>query len=307
MKWKKLGIVFNGRSELYWHEDSALTPTPFRLNEEIIRVYAGFRDASGVSRIGYIDVLANMPTKVVNISLEPCLNVGRDGCFDDNGVILGDVVRYNDEIRMYYVGFQMVKKAKFLAYSGLAISNDEGKSFERVKETPILDRSENGLMINAVHTALYENGIWRIWYAAGSGWENINGQYYPRYHIRYTESVDGINFDLARVDVLCVENQGDEYRIGRPSVYKLNNKYLMFYTKGGKSGGDYFPGVAYSDNGVHWVREDNELGLELSKGEFDSEHLCYPRVIEVNGKHYCFYNGNNMGKNGFGVAELIQW
>ncbi|EHK9184208.1 TPA: hypothetical protein ACGVAZ_004242 [Vibrio vulnificus] len=307
MKWKKLGLIFDGKSNVEWHADSALTPTPFKLNDEVIRVYAGFRDAQGASRIGYVDVLINDPAKVVKVSDKPCLDLGENGCFDDNGVILGDVVRHGSEIRMYYVGFQLVKKAKFLAYSGLAVSHDGGETFERVKQTPILDRSDDGLTINAIHTALYENGVWKFWYAVGSGWENINGVDYPQYHIKYTESKDGINFSHDRLSVLCVDNEGTEYRIGRPSVYKLDSGYLMFYTKGSTSGEDYYPGVAYSDDGINWQRRDQEFGLELSSDGFDSRHLCYPRLINVGDKVLCFYNGNDMGKHGFGLAELESW
>ena len=141
MEWNKLGIVFDGRSSAFWHHDSALTPTPLRLNKDVIRIYAGFRDVQGVSRIGFVDVLASDPKTVIKVSQEPCLDIGDDGCFDDNGVILGDVIRSGNEIRMYYVGFQLVRKAKFLAYTGLAVSKDGGDSFERVSKVPVLDLS----------------------------------------------------------------------------------------------------------------------------------------------------------------------
>ncbi|XTO85935.1 hypothetical protein K4E85_03490 [Campylobacter coli] len=51
--------------------------------------------------------------------------------FDDNGVILGDVLRIENKIYMYYVAFQLVEKAKFLAFSGLAISSDNRENFSK--------------------------------------------------------------------------------------------------------------------------------------------------------------------------------
>jgi len=307
VKWKKLGQVFKQTASSSWINDSALTPTPFLISPDVIRVYAGFRDNLGVSRIGFVDVAADNPANILNVSNEPCLDIGEDGCFDDNGVILGDVVKFGNEIRMYYVGFQLVKKVKFLAYTGLAISTDNGISFQRVSKTPVLDRTDSGVTINAIHSIIFENGLWRTWYAAGSDWQEIKGQQYPKYNIWYTESENGIDFDLKSSNTLCIDNQQDEYRIGRPSVFKVKDKYFMFYTKGSTSGHDYFPGVATSPDGIHWTREDSELGLFLSQSGFDSEHLCYPRIIDTGRKVYCFYNGNNMGKEGFGVAELIQW
>lgn len=305
MKWNKLGHVFSQDGSVEWRKNSALTPTPIVINEGEIRVYAGFRDGAGVSRIGYVDVDSLQPNKVIRVSDVPVLDIGRDGCFDDNGVILGDIISHEGRLRMYYVGFQLVKKAKFLAFTGMAESLDGGNTFSRVSESPVLDRSANGNTIRAIHTALFDEGVWKIWYALGNDWQVINGVDYPKYNIWYAESFDGIMFGPDQV--LCVDVERDEYRIGRPSVYKHDGVYYMFYTKGGITGKDYFPGVAKSLDGRKWERRDSELGLKLSVDGFDSIHLCYPRLVEVNGKTFCFYNGNNMGVEGFGVAELLEW
>src|SRR5262245_47169221 len=135
MKWKKIGLVFNqsqDTSNETWQANSALTPTPHLLDDETIRVFTGFRDKEGVSRIGYVDLDALNPTRVKAISRHPVLDVGRAGSFDDNGVILGDVVSHNNKLRMYYIGFQLVKRAKFLAFTGVAESSDNGESFHRI-------------------------------------------------------------------------------------------------------------------------------------------------------------------------------
>ncbi|MEZ8128746.1 hypothetical protein [Enterovibrio norvegicus] len=306
LKWQKLGHVFNHSTKSEWIEDSALTPTPILLDEDRIRVYCGFRDRQGVSRIGYVDVSAKDPSIILKVSDKPSLDIGSDGAFDDNGVILGDVIRVeNGILRMYYVGFQLVKKAKFLAFSGVAESADNGETFQRKSNVPILDRSDEGLTINAIHSVIKEKNKWRIWYAAGNDWQEIAGVSYPKYNIRYTESFDGLTIDLTSVNELCVDVEGDEYRIGRPSVFKINKVYIMFYTKGGITGKDYFPGVAYSEDGVNWKRNDECFGLTMSEDGFDSIHLCYPRLITVGSRVFCFYNGNYMGKEGFGVAELL--
>ena len=141
MNWKKLGLVFSQDGNVEWRRHSALTPTPILLKPDVIRIYAGFRDDQGISRIGYVDVDSQDPTRVIGVSERPVLDRGRDGCFDDNGVIMGDVVRDGDRLRMYYVGFQLVKHAKFLAFTGLAESTDGGETFQRVSEAPVLDRS----------------------------------------------------------------------------------------------------------------------------------------------------------------------
>jgi len=305
VKWKKKGLIYSPPLDGSWRDNSALTPTAFLLNDNIIRNYVSFRDLKGTGRIGYVDVNANNPSEVLKISESPVLDIGQDGMFDDNGVILGDVIRIENNIHMYYVGFQLVNKSKFLAYSGLAISEDNGETFHRYKQTPILDRENEGLYIRAIHSVIYEDKKFKIWYATGNGWENINGVDYPQYDINYIESTDGIHFK--ENGIKCIENDkvNNEYRIGRPRVYKKDNLYIMNFTYG-TTDGKYIAGQATSIDGIDWQRNDNELGIELSKKGWDSIHLSYPSIINTKEKTFMFYNGNNMGKDGFGYAELIE-
>ncbi|KZC16620.1 hypothetical protein RHOFW510R12_11905 [Rhodanobacter sp. FW510-R12] len=300
--WTKRGLVFDTARQGVggWMRHSALTPTPYRLDDELIRVYAGFRDADGVSRIGYVDVRADDPAAVVRVSAEPVLDIGRGGCFDDNGVILGDLVDAPGGLHLFYVGFQRVARAKFLAFSGLAVSGDGGNSFRRTQETPIMDRAPGRSTIGAVHSAMYDNGRWRLWYAVGDDWETIGGQPFPRYHIRYAETADLAA--IPRADHVCLRPRGSEYRIGRPRVYRRGGRYVMVFTRGNVTG-EYFPGVASSDDGIAWERHDEVLGIALSASGWDSRMLCYPALIRGRDKLLMFYNGNDMGVDGFGVAE----
>lgn len=301
MKWKKMGRIYCPSGKYGWDKHSAMTPTPIMIDENTIRIYAGFRDEHGISRIGFVEVDAENPSKIKKISEKPVLDIGRPGAFDDNGVILGDIVEHNGKLYMYYVGFQLVQKAKFLAFTGLAISDDGGITFERYSDAPILDRCNNEIYIRAIHSVMIEGNIWRVWYAAGNDWVWINGTPYPKYNIRYLESLDGINFNQR--SILCIDTEGREYRIGRPRVYKWKNKYVMFYTRGTLDG-DYIAGYAESKDGINWTRKDSELGITLSKKGWDSRSLCYPSILKYKDRVYMFYNGNDMGKTGFGYAIL---
>jgi hypothetical protein len=302
LDWKKKGLVFETARHGVggWMRHSALTPTPYPIDEEHIRVFAGFRDENGISRIGYVDVRADDPTVVVRISTEPVLDIGRGGCFDDNGLILGDVIDAPGGLHLFYVGFQRVAKAKFLAFTGLAVSGDGGECFERVQETPILDRAPGRSTIAAIHSVIRENDVWRLWYAVGDDWEIRDGQAYPRYHIRYAETRDLKS--MAREDHVCLLPRGDEYRIGRPRVYRFDEHYSMYFTRGNLTG-EYLPGFARSADGIAWERRDECFGLDLSATGWDSRTLCYPALIRRNDKLWMFYNGNDMGIDGFGVAE----
>lgn len=302
-KWIKKGFIYNVDERAPFAKHAVLGPNPFLLNEEVIRVYGGFRDEQGRSRIGFVDVEAANPSHIINVSPTPALDLGEKGMFDDNGVILGDVIRVSDKIYMYYVGFQHVQNAKFMACSGLAISTDGGNTFKRIKPTPIADRVPNAVFGRCIHSVLFDEGVFKIYYSVIYGWEYINGIPYPQYDIRYVESKDGIHI-TDDDGIHCIGCQGNEYRIGRPRVIKRDpNQYEMRYTFDTRNK-EYISGIAYSTDGIHWTRKDEESGLEKSETGWDSEMTCYPVEIETKYGTYLFYDGNGMGAAGFGYAEL---
>ena len=273
-----------------------------RLMGDYIRIWGGVRDDEGVSRLEYIDVDADNPSKILEIGKAPVLDIGADGTFDDNGVILGDVISCGNELWMYYVGFQHVQKVKFYAFTGLAISHDNGKSFKRFSEAPIMDRSNNARYARTIHTVIKENNIYKVWYVITNDFTYISGNPYSLYDIWYCESPDGItmpNDDNCR----CITTIGNEYRIGRPSVYKTDDGYEMFYTRDTRSK-EYLAGYATSKDGIHWIRDDENqrMLLRKSKTGFDSEMACYPVKLDYKDKTYVFYNGNGMGLGGVGYA-----
>jgi len=302
--WRKVGLVYEASKYTIdgWRLNSGITPQPYRLNEHTLRVFSGSRDVSGVSRIGYADFDINDVSAPVRVSETPVLDIGRDGCFDDNGMILGDVRLHQGQLFMFYVGFQNVAKAKFLAFSGLAISSDQGESFQRVSEAPILGRSANQTTIGAIHTAIFEGGVWRIWFARGDGWKFLGGKPYPQYHIRYVETSDLMNIPNSSIE--CAMPLGKEYRIGRPKVYRLlDGNYMMIATRGDELG-NYTPVIFWSEDGVNWLRDDEAFPLKCSSHKaWDSQMFAYPTLINgVDNSTLMFYNGNNMGVDGYGLA-----
>jgi predicted GH43/DUF377 family glycosyl hydrolase len=267
-----------------------------------LRIYVGFRDADGVSRVGYVDVDPEHPTSIRAISERPVLDVGEAGDFDDNGVVPTAVVLVGDEVWLYYAGYQLATKVRFLAFGGLAISDDGGDRFRRHSRVPVLDRSDEGRCFRVPHTVLAEDGVWKVWYGAGSSWIEEGGHMIPSYDIRYAQSTDGVNFPASGVLSIGV-HLSREYRVGRPFVMRHDQGYRMFYSVQTR-GRSYRLGYAESENGVTWTRLDERLGLEPSREGWDSKMVAYPSVVLFAGHTYLFYNGNDMGRTGFGCAIL---
>ena len=305
MRWNKLGLVYGPDGSMPWAKSHAMIPTPFRLNAEVIRVFVTFCDANGVGRPGYVDVSANNPLNVLDVSQKPLLELGKPGTFDENGLLTCSVTDLgNGKLFMYYVGFELGMKIRYRLLTGLAISEDGGNTFSRYSPTPVLERSATEFYFRAGPYCLYKSQRYRLWYVAGSEWIDLGGKSMPVYDIRYTESDDGIHWPN-KGEVKIAITEPDEHGFGRPCVIaKPAGGFRMFYSVRRRSFGAYRLGYAESSDGYTWQRMDNKLNLDVTAGSFDSDAIMYAAPLEIGGKLYVFYNGNEFGRAGFAVAIL---
>lgn len=300
MQWEKLGLIYGPEGKNGWDCHSALQPTPIIIDDRI-RVYIGIRDQSGVGRIGYVDLDLNDPTKIIDVAKNPVLDIGAPGAFDDNGVIPGAVLRHDGKIYLYYAGYQLVEKVRFKVFSGLAVSEDNGDTFKRYSQVPIMERTDEGVLFRAIHSVIVEDGKWKVYYGAGSRFVEGAKKSLPVYNIRYLESTSGVDFP--KKGKVIIDINENEHRVGRPYVYKDSGKYKLLYGIGTEEV-PYRLSYAESDDGVSWVVDEEKMGIEFSQSGWDSEMMAYPSVVQHNGKTFLFYNGNNYGKEGFGLAVL---
>ena len=134
----------------------------------------------------------------------------------------------------------------------------------------------------------------------------INGKSMPVYVLKYAESRDGKTWPKNGQTILDLSGN-DEHGFGRPWVSVLQNGcYQLFYSIRRRSLGQYRLGYAESRDGIHWTRLDDEMGLDVTSGAFDSDAIMYASSITAHGDTYCFYNGNRFGKDGFAVAKLCR-
>jgi hypothetical protein len=304
MKWRKLGLAYRPDGTLPWAVSHAMIPTPMLINGDIIRVYATFCDGGFVGRAGYVDLDARDPTRVKGMSPLPVLDIGIRGGFDENGVAPLSVVRVDERtLYLYFVGFELGTKIRYRLLTGLAVSEDGGVSFRRVRRTPVLERSDAELYFRCGPCVVLEQGRFRMWYIAGSEWTDVGGKEMPVYNVKYAESVDGIHWPDAGTPCLAPAG-ADEHGFGRPYVMRDAAGYRMYLSVRRRSVAAYRLGYAISTDGLDWTRRDDELGLDVSPSGWDSQAIMYSAVIEAGGRTYAFYNGNDFGREGFGVAVL---
>ncbi|GAA5170299.1 hypothetical protein GCM10025770_33000 [Viridibacterium curvum] len=278
----------------------AMVPTPFDMGDGRLRIYLSFRDAGNISRVGFVDVDAANPLRVLRVSETPSLDIGEPGGFDDNGVLCTSVVRLDDgRLMMYYVGFELSTHIRYRLLTGAAISED-GEHFVRIKPTAILERSPAERYFRGGPFVMREQGIFRMWYVAGSSWLLLGGKQMPVYELRYLESEDGIHWPDQGETVLATGP--DEHGFGRPWVVKEDARYQLHYSARKIALQSYRLGYAESADGIRWQRQDEQLGLDVSAEGWDSEAIMYSAVIRHGANEWLFYNGNNFGETGFGVA-----
>jgi hypothetical protein len=276
-----------------------------RLDGERIRVLCAFLDADRVGRCGWVDVAAEDPTRVLGISTTPALDVGIPGTFDEHGVTPLSLVRLpGDVIRLYYAGWQRGVGVRYTLFLGAAESDDEGASFRRLSEAPLLDRSDGELHVRSGALVVPAEEHWRMWYAGGSDWVGVGEQAKPRYALRHLRSEDGVVWP--RNGEVCLSPGPGELGFGRPCIRDRDGTFHMWYSLRTVER-VYDLGYATSVDGIAWQRNDQESGLERGPAaSWDADMVGLGCLVEVGSQLLMFYNGNGYGATGFGVAVAEQ-
>jgi hypothetical protein len=283
-----------------WVITHGMLPVADKINDDLFRIYFSGRDISNRSRIGYIEIDINDPNKILYLSEFPVLDLGKLGCFDDNGVSPTWIVTHENKKYLYYFGWNKGSTVRAAEVSGLAISEDGGKTFKRYSKAPLIDRTDQEpYTILVISCIIIENGIWRMWYDSADYWIN---EELPRYNIKYAESTDGIHWKREVLVSVDYQYEG-ETRVSRASIIKDEGIYKMWYCYAIGSRG-YKMGYAESVDGYKFKRMDHKVGIELSETGWDSEMICYPNVFKHKNEIYLLYCGNGYGRTGFGYAIL---
>ena len=312
--WRKLGQVFDPAAiaRADWMNEFAQAPATL-VCDTFVRVYFSCRpkaDAKGqyVSRAAYVDLNRANLFEIVGLSERPIMDLGGLGTFDEFGTYPTSVIRHGHEIRAYYGGWTRCASVPFDVAIGYAISRDGGVIFEKQGRGPVLPADLHEPFVISGPKIRRFGDRWYLWYIAGTKWIPNGGRPEPVYRIRMATSDDGLHWERLHRELIPMRLEANECQAS-PDVMLANGTYHMFFCyryslgyRGREKG--YRIGYASSADLVTWVRDDSKAGIDVSDEGWDSEMISYPHVFELDGRTLMFYLGNEVGRHGFGLAEL---
>ena len=250
---------------------------------------------------------------LIGTSGKPVLGLGDLGCYDEHGVFPLNVIRTQDALLGYIGGWSRRVSVPIEGSIGLAKSDDDGVTFHRLGAGPVVTASlREPFMVGDPFVRIFQ-GTFHMWYIFGLRWQHFGSTAKPEriYKIGHAISSNGVDWvkeDEGRP--IISDRLGADESQALPSVIAIEDRYHMFFcyresfdfrTNPARA---YRIGHAISPDLVNWARQDDQLRIDVTPNDWDSDMLCYPHLFEVQGDVYMMYNGNEFGRFGFGIAKL---
>lgn len=316
MKWRKLGKLFDPTDHALPSGCVEFAQSPQALVcDGFVRVFFSTRaaDAGGkyLSHVAFVDMDDDL-RNIVRVSQDPVLPLGQLGCFDEHGIFPINVVRHGRRVLAYTTGWSRRVSVSVETAIGLAISEDDGETFRRVGDGPVMAASLHEPCLVGDGFVKIVSGVFHMWYIFGTGWKIYAPGLAPdrTYKIGHATSTDGVNWNKEEARQIIPDSLGPDESQALPTVARIGDRYHMFFCYRESfdfrraNGRGYRIGHAVSDDLVQWTRDDTSGPPPGGLGEWDSDMQCYPHIFESDGRFFLLYNGNDFGRRGFGLAML---
>lgn len=317
MPWLNKGQIFNIDD---WKSASgkwtyAQSPQAIVFHDRV-RIYFSSRSKEHeselwISRPRFIDMnldLTEFLSEPVEVSYAP----GDLGQFDEHGIFPFSPVHVGDEIWAYTTGWSRRASVSVETAIGLMKSND-GITFSRYGLGPVLSSQEHEPFLVCDGFVWHLGRRWLMWYIFGTKWELVEtstGMNAERiYKIGVAWSDDGMHWNRNTGKQIISDYLGEGEAQALPSVIQVGNQFQMAFCYRNhvdfrsNPSNAYRLGFASSRDGMSWTRDDSKI--YVPRLDFDAEMQCYPHLFLINQRRMLLFNGNNFGRDGFGLAEFI--
>lgn len=304
MAWCDLGIIFKVDKLSSWAYSHFYAPSAILLKDRI-RIFGGFWDENMHSRLGFVDVDIDDPSKVINYATEPLLSDGKPGTFDMNGTTPLTAMVVDNKLRIYYAGWQKFdfSHKRYTIFTGLAVGEPEDVLLTRFSEDSIIGPRFEDELVRTGCLIMKDKGVYRNWFASFSKVIDINGKITPAYNLSTMTSEDGFSWNN-KEDIIFPIRENAIMGYGRSAVWKEGDNYQGLFAVREWSG--RYCNVLYystSKDGIHWEElSKKHVAFQASYTCDAQKEVCSPSIIIQKNRMLMFYNGDDFGKYGLRLA-----
>ncbi|MEW5833252.1 MAG: hypothetical protein AB1763_10485 [Campylobacterota bacterium] len=296
MRWTKIGQIYQFKSIDEFCISHASNPLAIHLHDDLYRVFFSGRDRENKSSVAYVDI--DIETlKVVGEADQTLFLHGADDSFYSHGVSIGNMYEANGQNYILFMGWQIRNGGHWRGDIG-RLRLDKSNMLVLDPATPFMSSDEEDPISLSYPWVMQDDGIYKMWYGSTITWDAGNNE--MLHVIKYATSPDGEKWEKHGIAIPYA--LGTAQAFSRPSVIRDDQGYHMWFSYRSGDGTRYRIGYAHSIDGQLWKNRLDDVGIDVSPEGWDSEMICYPFVFDHKGKRYMLYNGNQYGKEGFGLA-----
>lgn len=317
MRWVRKGQIFHCSQHKFMGHPVEFAQSPQALVlEDRVRVYFSTRTrderGSWLSRVAYADYSMDF-SEIIEVSDGEVISLGSLGTFDEHGIFPFSVFKDDKSLLAYTCGWSRRSSVPVETSVGLAFSVDNGRTFERIGEGPILGASLNEPFLVGDAFVRKDGNQYLMWYIFGVSWsaDEMDGSVARVYKIGFAKSLDAKNWHKNDGHRILSDVLGEYECQALPTAIKIAGRWHMYfcfrYHTGFRMDPDrtYRLGYAWSDDLMAWHRDDAKVAIFCGEAkDWDSRMQCYPNIVQVHEKYYILYNGNQFGRDGFGLLAL---
>lgn len=295
--WEKLGQIFKMKpihAKLHSH---ASNPLAVHLKEDVFRIYFSGRDVNNRSSVGFVDIDI-IKKEVVNCCTTPVVSFGNENSFYSHGISIGNLYEQQNKKYILFMGWNITPNEHWRGDIGRLELVSDDKMVVTPPNIPFVKVDKEDDISLSYPFVIFHEGFYKMWYGSTITWEAENKEMI--HVIKYATSKDGETWEKKGMSIPYELNKAQAF--SRPIVVIDNKGYHMWYSYRSGDGTKYRIGYSHSNDGINWNRKHEKAGIDISKEGWDSEMICYPFIFDHNGERYMLYNGNDFGKEGFGLA-----
>jgi hypothetical protein len=196
MQWRKRGKIFDPTEHALPHGCLEFSQAPQALVlDDRVRIYFSSRQLESgtgkyLSHVVYADMTKDF-RRLLDVSRHQVISLGKLGTFDEHGIFPMNVLRHGGRIYGFTSGVNRRASVPVDGAIGLAYSDDEGRTFHRAGDGPVLAPSLHEPCIVVDPFVTHAEGRFHMWYVFGLGWKESQDTVSPSRIYKIGHAVSG--------------------------------------------------------------------------------------------------------------------